>query len=361
MKTYEKLLTLLTILILLYVFYQLTKHNFVFHGTENFQTKEKDNADCRNREPFMGTPNNELSNLENKDVPTNLISVKKELSSEVLKEYVVKGSYNTAITGNYVNLDMIKYVLSRGCRFIDFEVLFFDDKAVVSTTSDPNYIVIDTENVVPLSSALSSSVSQAFSRPSPNFKDPLFIHLRVKSKDATVYKRIGKAVDFALKGKLYEGKIDENTKLSDIMGKVVLIMDKTVDRDYRKHTKCSPGEKNCYALDNFISLESGTEVLNNQNYSQIMNEKTKQLTIRDDSKLSTDVENYRLALPDKKSENVRNPGIETMIMNHIVQIIPYRFYIKGDELDEYETLFNDLGFGISPLSSANAYYASKNA
>ena len=365
MNSYEKLLTLLTVLILLYVFYHMSKHHLFSYSTESFQTKESNDANtnnrCGGREPFIGTPANELNNLDNKDIPINLISVKKELTGEVLKEYVIKASYNTAITGNYVNLDMIKYVLSRGCRFIDFEVLFFDDKAVVSTTSDPNYIVIDTENVVPLSSALSAAVSQGFSRPSPNFEDPLFIHLRVKSKDAAVYKRIGKAVDFALKHKLYKGKIDQNTKLSDIMGKVVLVFDKTADRDYRKHTKCSPGEKNCYSLDNFISLESGTEILSNQNYSQILNKKNKQLTICDDSNLATDVDNYRLALPDKKSDNVRNPGIENMIMNHIIQIVPYRFYIKGDEIDEYETFFNDLGFAITPLSSANAYYASKYA
>lgn len=356
MNFYEKLLTLLTVLILLYVFSQLSKHHLFSYTTEPFQTKKEERL-----ESFIGTPKNELSNLENKDVPTNIISVKKELTGETLKEYVIKGSYNTAITGNYVNLDMIKYVLSRGCRFVDFEVLFFDDKAVVSTTSDPNYTVIDTENVIPLSSVLSATVSQAFSRPSPNFKDPLFIHLRIKSKDATIYKRVGKAVDFALKSKLYEGKIDKNTKLSDIMGKVVLVIDKTVDRDYRKHTECSPGEKNCYALDNFISLESGTEVMNNQNYSQILNEKNKQLTVRDNNNLSTDVESYRLALPDKKLDTMRNPGVENMVMNHIIQIVPYRFYIKGDELDEYETLFNDLGFAITPLSSTHAYYTSKNA
>ena len=308
----------------------------------------------------MGTPKNELTSLDNTDIPIGISSIKKDITGEFLKEYIIKGSYNTAVTGKYVNLDMIGYVLSRGCRFVDFEVLYFDDKAVVSTTSDPNYMVIDTENVIPLSSALSSTVSQAFSRPSPNFKDPLFIHLRIKSKDAGVYKQVGKAVDFALKDKLYKGVVDQNTKMSDIMEKAVLIIDKTIDRDYRQHTTCPAGQNNCYPLDDYISLESGTELLNNQNYTQILNEKSTSLTIRDDSNIGTDVQKYRLALPDKKTDNSKNPNIEDMIMLHNIQIVPYRFYIKGNELNEYEELFNDLGFGIVPLSSANAYYTSKN-
>lgn len=364
MNFYEKLITILAIIILFYVFYGLSKHNLFQFNKESFRTKKCNSEEeslCKGVEGFVATPKSELSGLDNTGLPISVSSMKKNITGETLKEYAIKGSYNTAVTGKYVNLDMIRYVLSRGCRFVDFEVLFFNDKAVVSTTSDPNYMVIDTENIIPLSSALSSTVSQAFSRPSPNFKDPLFIHLRIKSKDAGVYKQIGKAVDFALKDKLYKGVVDQNTKMSDIMEKVVLIIDKTIDRDYRQHTKCPSGQSNCYSLDDYISLESGTETLNNQNYTQILNEKTTSLTIRDDSTIGTDVQKYRLALPDKQTDNSKNPNIENVIMLHNIQIVPYRFYMKGNELDEYEELFNDLGFGIVPLSSANAYYTSKNA
>ena len=35
-----------------------------------------------------------------------------------LREYCIKSSYNTALSGNYTSTDMIKYVLGRGCLTI---------------------------------------------------------------------------------------------------------------------------------------------------------------------------------------------------------------------------------------------------
>ena len=42
-----------------------------------------------------------------------------------IQNYIVKSSYNSSIDHqNYVSKDAIKYVLGRGCRFLDFEILY---------------------------------------------------------------------------------------------------------------------------------------------------------------------------------------------------------------------------------------------
>ena len=50
-------------------------------------------------------------------------SLEKKYSDLPLKEYCIKASYNSAVSGNYVNKNMLKHVLSRGCRFLDLEIL----------------------------------------------------------------------------------------------------------------------------------------------------------------------------------------------------------------------------------------------
>jgi hypothetical protein len=41
-----------------------------------------------------------------------------------LMQYCIKGSVNSAYSGQYISDEMVKYVLSRGCRFLDFEVYY---------------------------------------------------------------------------------------------------------------------------------------------------------------------------------------------------------------------------------------------
>ena len=65
-----------------------------------------------------------------------------------LNQYIVKSSYNSAISGKFVSIDMLRFVISRGCRFLDFEVVFLDDKPYVALTTDPEYTLLDTNNKI---------------------------------------------------------------------------------------------------------------------------------------------------------------------------------------------------------------------
>ena len=82
------------------------------------------------QEGFTGSDSEVKSIENNKNLASvgNIQSISKKYADLPLKEYCIKASYNTACSGNYVSKDMIRHVLSRGCRFLDFEVFYIKHK-----------------------------------------------------------------------------------------------------------------------------------------------------------------------------------------------------------------------------------------
>jgi hypothetical protein len=184
-----------------------------------------------------------------------------------LKEYIVMSSYNSARSGKYMNVDMVKYVLSKGCRFLDFQVFFGPDPdpkdpknvatlpfvAYSSNTSD-SVINLESLNQVLLNDVFMAISKYAFSSPSPNPGDPLFINLRIyttptsasttdakstNSEENTIklYQQIALLIYTYFNNKLYHASktandVYGNTILSDIMGKIIISLDIKVAPDY---------------------------------------------------------------------------------------------------------------------------------
>ena len=355
----QTILIAITILILFYLFskFLLIHSKQWLNVRESFENKKCDKNVCDGmKEEFTSSPSSELASLQNKNVPIQISSTNKNHSNELLKDYVVKGSYNSAITGNYVNVDMVKYLLERGCRFLDFEVFLIENKPKVTYSVDKTYQTYETENSVLLDNILLSVVSNGFARPSPNYEDPLFIQLRVKSKDNSIYKMIAKSIDHSLKTKLYNKKIDDNTKLSDIMGKIIIVFDKSYNRNYADFSKCEKDEKHCADLTDYININSGSTSLYSNTFSEVLSESTYPLAIKDGCDLCSNVEKYRIALPSKRITNEKNPELKELVLGHAIQNNLFRFYLKGEELDEYEEFFNNFKSSFVPLASVIQYY-----
>lgn len=71
---------------------------------------------------FVDTPNAkqiaQLSSVEGTTSSSGLSNHQFDPSVDnAIRNYCIKSSSNSAYTGGYMNLNMIKYVLSRGCRF----------------------------------------------------------------------------------------------------------------------------------------------------------------------------------------------------------------------------------------------------
>ena len=256
---------------------------------------------------------------------------------------------------------MVKEVLKRGCRFLDFEVFYIKEsnlyRPMVAISSDKSYTLLDSKNSVLLDKVLSTITSNAFSQTSPNNSDPIFINLRIKSRDSNVYQAVAKSIDSNLKPVLYDGTISEETKLKDIMGKAVLIIDKTVEYDYKQYATCNTEEPTCYDLTKYMHLESGSEYLNLYHYTDLLNHANKPVLLKDDNIRTTAV-NMKMAIPDAVL-NKSNPLLNEFILKHGCQNVLYQFQIVDENLTLYEEFFSDMNGGIVPLSAALPYFTKK--
>ncbi len=350
MNYFNMFIYILIFVILLHVFFQLYRNRIV----QFLYFKD-------NKEGMVGLDDNDeynkLKNNKNFLNIGNTQSIQSKYANLPLKEYCIKTSYNSATTGKSVNKNMVKFILSRGCRCLDFEV-FYTKKLnnympVVAESSDPDFKLFDTDNSISLESVFSTIMTNAFSNTSPNKKDPLFIHLRIKTKDTNCYAEVAKLIDSILKPKLYEGQVTRETKLAELMGSIVIIIDKTIHRDYKEHAKCNASDVNCYDLSNYIHVESGSQIINLLDLTKVESQAFNPPLIKDDN-VSTTAVTSKLVLPQ---ENIKyNPVMKNMILNHGIQMVGYKYNITDENLVDCETFFNDNKGGIVPLGAAIPYF-----
>jgi len=288
---------------------------------------------------------------------TRLQGVNKTLDSLPIKEFCIKSSYGSATTGKYVHLDMVKHVLSRGCRMLDFDVFYAKEGEnfvpKVGFSSDLNNYFIESKNSLLLDDVFSTIAAHAFSQTSPNRTDPLFINIRIKSNDSAIYSAVAKSIDAKLKSILYSGKVSRDTPFKDLMNKAVISVDKTIRRDYSDYAKCDETDVSCYDLSNYINIESGSEDMNLFHYTDLLSQTANPSLIKDDD-LHTTVKTMVMAVPDVASSE-SNPKIDDFIVKYGSQLVGYRFHILDDNLMRYEMMFDNLLAGCVPLSSAIPY------
>ena len=291
----------------------------------------------------------------------NMQSIKDKFTNMPIHEYCIKSSYNTARSGDYVSPQMIEAVLKRGCRFLDFEVFYIKEGNLyipkVAVSSDKNYVLLDTKNSISLDEALATVATNAFSQTSPNNNDPIFVNLRLKSRDSNIYQAVAKSIDANLKTVAYTGNITKDTKLNEIMRKVVIVMDKTIQPDYRQYAECKSGKTSCFSIINYMNLESGSEYLNLYKYTDLLNHANNMVLLKDDN-VRTTATNMKMAVPDRVL-NTANPAFKEFVIKHGCQNVLYQFHIVDDTLIEYEEFFNDMMGGIVPLSVVLPYFVKK--
>lgn len=379
MPIFKKILILSTIIIFLFIFWPLIINRI----------KLKKEMEGFSLNPFTSSETKELANSENNSKLT-IVSSSENIHDMSLCELCIKSSYNSALIGNeatgnyYINTDMLKYVINRGCRYLDFEVLYIpvDDskpngekKPVVGFTTDPNFYSISSSNTVLLNTVLTSAVSNAFTSSCPNFKDPLFINLRIKSNNNDVYSSVASAIDSTIKDKIYVNtdsqiytnlelkklmfpakRITKNTTISEIAGCVIISIDKTINPNYIHVTQCDASYGYCYDLINYTNINNGSQDMNLILYS--LATKAQPLQILDDN-LHTTVKTITVANPDNLyliNTSNGNPKHRDYLLNFGCHWVPHQFNKNDAALAEYEKFFNDHNSAFVPLSSAISYY-----
>ena len=359
----RKILILIVILVFSYIIFRLIqKRGLLLSETSKQLVGQGDTqvpgvAESMHsmQESFLGLPSvtvfptadSELKAMSITDPGPGIVNFDKTKSNLPLKEYIIKASYNTPFSGSYVSLDTIKYILSRGCRFIDLEVYLINDAVYVAQSLEPDNITIDSKNQLLLDDVLGCIVINAFTSPAPNPLDPLFVQLRMKTDDPNIYKYSAMSVDKNFANKLYKDSTGSHTvnplkvKLGDLMGKIVLVIDETVAPKYNTFPECgkSKDSSTCYNLDNYVGMVAGSQYIRTSTYTDLTDQSTKPLVINDNGKTSL-VEIERIVTPNLVS-NVVNPNPNTFIKKYGAQITCYPFYLKDSNLTNYEMLFSE--------------------
>uniref|UniRef100_A0A6C0ICP1 Phosphatidylinositol-specific phospholipase C X domain-containing protein n=1 Tax=viral metagenome TaxID=1070528 RepID=A0A6C0ICP1_9ZZZZ len=267
-----------------------------------------------------------------------------------LKEYCIKSSYNSACSGTFMNLNTIKYILQRGCRFLDFELYYINQNVVVGF-SDDGYTMLS-KNTLALTDVFASLISNGFSAPSPNLGDPLFVQLRIRTTDPQAYQNIATAITSGLSTRLFKGNVNGNTLINTIMGKIVLVVDAQVSGDYSMYPICNTGDNNCKSLGMLVNMQSNIYPLYKYNSKQMTNLLSNPPAMYDSQ--NTDITVLRMIEPATSTETV-NPNSSLFIQNYGVQIVENRFYMTDTALNKYEQFFRDNKMAFVPFYIALPY------
>lgn len=303
---------------------------------------------------------------EVKSLPANGVTIQAIPETQLdlpLREFIVKSSYNSGISGKFASIHALRYVLGRGCRLLDFEIYTRDGSEYVSFANDDEFSSLGTNNREPyrlkLTNALNMIGGSAFSSDSPSPGDPIFIQLRVKNNNKDTYTRIAKAIDFAFNSRLATEKINSSTPIRNIMGKVVIIMDKSSSPDYNNYISCDSADAGCLSLDKYIDLESGTTELSKFLYTDF-DKISKNKVMPASSGNASDITTFMMITPSQFDE-ISSPSPEKTLQNYYSQFLLYKFYEPDENLKAYEDLFNANKSSFMPMSAFIAIANRKNA
>jgi hypothetical protein len=300
-----KFIILVIVLTTIFIVYNLlkTRHSI----------KKQAEIELRKKEGFAT-----INDMENRDYPISIQPLQSKYSKLYLRDFVIKSSYNSAqFNDTDTDVDAISAVLKRGCRLLDFKV---NSDLKVGT--------------IPLTDIFSRVSSQAFTTFSPSPYTPLFIYLRSDSETTINTSTLNALLIQNFPTTLYKDtddkaiKVTGSTKLSDIMGKVVIIS--RIPRGVFTNIKI--GDITYGIVESTAANFTG---------------QTDKVLIKGD-KISTTIKTFNLVVPDTEQTNIDSSSI---LNDGYPQFILYKFYEGGSKnLDNYEDIFNDAQSSFVPIS-----------
>lgn len=296
----------------------------------------------------------QLNKIENTSLGSGITNLSLDPSQDnSLRNFCIKSSFNSAYTGSYVNQNMVKYVLSRGCRFLDFEVFIKDGVPIVAYSDaqyDPSYSSFTSlAPALSLAGVCSTIMSNAFTDTSPNPGDPLFVQLHINTNLSSSYSVIAETIISSMSNKLYVGNVTPSTPLNLLMGQIVLIIDnQTANSSYQNYSGCAPNDNTCYNLKTIANMASGS--------NQVMLYKQYNLMQQATNPPDPDVYLFRIVLPNSGIfYGVNNSDMLYLVKNYGAQVVAQAFYVNDNNLAVYEAMFRQYKSAFVPLAAAITY------
>lgn len=307
--------------------------------------------------------------------PITIQNIASSRANYSLFEYCIKASYNSAYDGSNMTLLALDDVISRGCRFMDFEIYLVDESPCVGYSTDSTFSTLTSGNTLLLKDVFHEIVGNCFTGNCPNPRDPLFVHLRINttcglsnSSSCEIYQQVAAIIQSTLLPRLYVDKnkkaipVLQTTKLADMAGKIVLVMDASVNRDYKNYSVCdstNTTNTKCYDLTQYINIESGGTQWKMYKFSDFLNRTQNPLIVDSKDPAIAEPSNgslsLQLVLPDR-GVNVQNASFPlSNISSYGCQTVAMKFYKRDKALKDYEALFNEYKTAFVPLGTAVNY------
>ena len=177
----------------------------------------------------------------------------------------------------------------------------------------------------------------------PNAADPIIIHLRIKSNNQEMYNNFAKILenyDSILLSKDYDseyyGQNFGNVELKKLMGKVVIIVDRT-----------NPAFLECPEFYKFINMTSNSVFMRALHYYDI------KFTPDMNELIDYNKQNMTIGMPDRGA-NPDNPN--SVVMREMgVQLLGMRYQKIDANIEENDAFFNNNGYAFA-LKPKNLRY-----
>lgn len=361
----RKILIVAIILLFTYIIYSLLQSRKAIINNLQQYTSEKE----KRSEGFAGKddPNYDAIMKEIKNISDKIIfqidnnnravvykNYNANIDNRLVKTVFTKASYNSAFTGNYLSNEMIKFSLSQGCRFLDFEIDISNIPLIVCKNSDGTHKTKSgSTSGISFNEALKSTLDAAFSEnsgttyPVTNTKDPLFIHVRCSNDEYNI------VYDSVLK-KLANDPHYKQFLLCDNDGKF-----NTIDLNSAKMSEL----KN-KAIIIFCNIDNTSSLSNRFNYSYDIRNAKRYSSLTSTSEKPSN--KFEIVLSDDTAldEMKANPDVFKSVKNYgySVTCISYYNYFKQAYLTQnerkYENIFTDLNYSFIAMSDMKIYISS---
>lgn len=260
-----------------------------------------------------------------------------------LKEYVIFSSWNSCTDENKnVTFAQLEKVAENGCRFMDFEIYDIDGKPEIGYSSSGYVSSASVQELESDTLQFNDFCNKIIGIKAPNKSDPLFLHFRVKSANPKLLEHMADGfVASGLREKLYSGVLSEDTVLEELQNRIIVLLDKTYVPNIES-TACSGGCEN--DIRPMISMYTATDAFPSMKIQHKVMQDVRPLAKNNDDE-TTNVDKMQMVTHDfgTQYEAKNRDDFKELIMNHKVQIVPYKFYYNDNGLTDYKNFFADTG------------------
>lgn len=341
MEIYRKILVFLIIVVTLYIVFRFLQKR------EWIKAKHLENFSIQSVFGIGPDAPEEVKSIKQsfQSIPTGIVSMNKDDANLALCQYFIKASANSAYSGSYVSTDMVNFVLSRGVRWLDFQVFPGSAGPIVGVNIDGS---TTSSNQILLTDVIKTAMVNGMNTGAPNGKDPLFIQLRMENTGSktSLYEAVGIVLRTTLGTTPYlydpmkkgNGMVTSSTPLSRLLGKIVVVVDVGVSHDYTKAESYGDSQNQ---LKHFVGMESDTTMIPAYSYDMAQMRPITPLFLSSSSSKVTNVSIFSILNPGKSLTT--NVDYKPMVQKYGYNVIAYQYYltnkINTGLLANYEAVF----------------------